>query len=554
MAKASVANSLSVSSRPRSGGTGTTPAKREADRQLNQEREVLFAVFESIETIARNQFTTMKTRKARIAKAANRWMSSVLLGAIVCLGLPAQLPAASSPKLNVQTSPVNPALRERTSFAPMIQGVSPSVVNIYTTKTVRQTPMVSPLFDDPFFRQFFGAPFENIPRERREQALGSGVIISEDGYLLTNNHVVENADEIKVAFADGKTVYDAKIIGTDPQTDIAVIKIEGNKLPAMVIGDSDTLEVGDTVLAIGNPFGVGQTVTAGIVSAKGRAGMGIVDYEDFIQTDAPINPGNSGGALVDVEGRLVGVNTAIFSRSGGNNGIGFAVPVNLARFVMERLVTDGKVTRGHLGVMIQPVTPELAKAFDLKDASGALVGQVTEGSPAEKAGLKEGDVVVEFNGRKVADSRQLRLMVAQTSPGTDAKLEIIRDGKTTSVTVKLGELPKEGLARAGSGPPRGSSGELLDGLIVDDLNARTRRQFNIPDSVDGALVTQVDPNSPSAAVGLRPGDVIIEINRRRVANADEAVRLSQRIEADTVLLRVWSQGGSRYVVVKARPR
>jgi serine protease Do len=471
----------------------------------------------------------------------------------LCLSQPVLSPAASLPKLNVQTAPVNAALRERTSFAPMLQRVSPSVVNIYTTKTIKQTPMVSPLFDDPFFRQFFGAPYENIPRERREQALGSGVIVSEDGYLLTNNHVVENADEIKVALADDKTVYDAKVIGTDPQTDIAVIKIDGKKLPAIAIADSDTLEVGDTVLAIGNPFGVGQTVTMGIVSAKGRAGMGIVDYEDFIQTDAPINPGNSGGALVDVEGRLVGINTAIFSRSGGNNGIGFAVPVNLARFVMERLITDGKVTRGYLGVMIQPVTQDLAKAFDLKDASGALVGQVTEGSPAEKGGLKEGDVVTEFNGKKVTDSRQFRLMVAQTPPNTEVKLEVIRDGKTRNVTVKLGELPKEGLARAG-GMQRGSSGDVLDGVTVDEITAQTRRQFNLPGNLNGALVTQVDPTSPAAAAGLRPGDVIVEINRRPVTNADDAVRLSERIEGDSVLLRVWSQGGSRYVVVKARSR
>lgn len=479
-------------------------------------------------------------------------MSGILPGTLLALSLSTLSPASSLPKLNIQTAPVNPALRERTSFAPMIKRVSPSVVNIYTTKTVRQTPMMSPMFDDPFFRQFFGAPFENVPRERREQALGSGVIISEDGYLLTNNHVVENADEIKVALADDKTVYDAKVVGTDPQTDIAVIKIEGKKLPSIVIGDSDTLEVGDTVLAIGNPFGVGQTVTTGIVSAKGRAGMGIVDYEDFVQTDAPINPGNSGGALVDVEGRLVGINTAIFSRSGGNNGIGFAVPINLARFVMERLVTDGKVTRGYLGVIIQPVTADLAKAFDLKDASGALVGQVTEGSPAEKAGLKEGDVVTQFNGKKVTDSRHLRLMVSQTPPDTEAKLEIIRDGKTKNVTVKLGELPKEGLARAGSGLQRGSGGDVLDGVTVDDLDARARRQFNIPNNVDGALVTNVEQDSRAAVAGLRTGDVIMEINRRPVSNADDAIRLSRRVDGDTVLLRVWSQGGSRYVVVKAR--
>lgn len=491
---------------------------------------------------------TMKTN-SRFSLTVATWVC-----AAVSVAVALRSEAAELPKLNVQTSPVNPVLRERTSFAPMIKRVSPSVVNIYTTKTIRQTPMVSPLFDDPFFRQFFGVPFENVPRERREQALGSGVIISEDGYLLTNNHVVENADEIKVALADDKTVYDAKVVGTDPQTDIAVIKIAGKKLPAMVIGDSDTLEVGDTVLAIGNPFGVGQTVTMGIVSAKGRAGMGIVDYEDFIQTDAPINPGNSGGALVDVEGRLVGINTAIFSRSGGNNGVGFAVPINLARFVMERLVAEGKVTRGYLGVIIQPVTADLAKAFNLKETSGALVGQVTEGSPADKAGLKEGDVITRFNDKTVTDSRHLRLMVAQTPPGTEVELEVIRDGKTRNLTVKLGELPKEGLARAGGGLQRGSSGDVLDGVTVDDLDGRTRRQFNIPNSVEGALVVNVDPDSPAAAAGLRPGDVIVEINRRPVANADDAIQMSRRIDGDTVLLRVWSQGGSRYLVVKARSR
>src|SRR2546425_736164 len=241
---------------------------------------------------------------------------------------------------------------------------------------------MSPLFDDPFFRQFFGpSGHENVPRERREQALGSGVIISEDGYILTNNHVVDGADEIKVVLADDKKEFDAKVIGTDPQTDIAVIKVEGKNLHAITITDSDKLEVGDVVLAIGNPFGVGQTVTAGIVSAKGRGGMGIVDYEDFIQTDASINPGNSGGALVDAEGRLIGINTAILSRSGGNQGIGFAVPINLARYVMERIVANGKVIRGYLGATIQPQTPDQAKDIKLPEKTGALVDVVTHGSP-----------------------------------------------------------------------------------------------------------------------------------------------------------------------------
>src|SRR5882724_1863047 len=311
--------------------------------------------------------------------------------------------AATLPRLNVQNSALNRDKPQPASFAPIVKKVSPSVVNIYTTKTVRENPAMSPLLDDPFFRQYFGVPLENAPRERREQALGSGVIISEDGYILTNNHVVDGADEIKAALADDKTVYDAKVIATDPQTDIAVIKVDAKKLPAIAITDSDLLEVGDTVLAIGNPFGVGQTVTTGIVSAKGRGGMGIVDYEDFIQTDASINPGNSGGALVDIEGRLVGINQSIISRSGGNQGIGFAVPINLARYVMERLITDGKVSRGYLGVIIQPLTPELAKEFKLPENTGALVGEVAPKSPAAEAGLKEGDVIIDFNGKKVTD-------------------------------------------------------------------------------------------------------------------------------------------------------
>ncbi|NDA68730.1 MAG: Do family serine endopeptidase, partial [Verrucomicrobia bacterium] len=344
-----------------------------------------------------------------------------------------QLFAASAPKLKSDPAPLSHEARPGLTFSPVIKKVSPSVVNIYTTKTVKENFRRSPFSEDPFFRDFFGMPFgeRQIPREHRERALGSGVIVSEDGYILTNNHVVEGADEIKVALADDKTTYSAKVIGTDPQTDVAVIKVEGKNLPAITVTDSDLVSVGDVVLAIGNPFGLGQTVTMGIVSAKGRA-QGIVDYEDFIQTDAAINPGNSGGALVDASGRLIGINTAILSRSGGNQGIGFAVPINLVRYVMDRLVTDGKVTRGYLGVMIQPVTPELAREFKLADNSGALVGEVTSDSPADKAGLKEGDVVTEFNGKKVTDSRQLRLMVSQTAPGTKAPLRLIRDGKVES--------------------------------------------------------------------------------------------------------------------------
>jgi serine protease Do len=339
----------------------------------------------------------------------------------------------------------------------------------------------------------------------------------------------------------------------------------------ITLADSDRLEVGDTVLAIGNPFGVGQTVTSGIVSGLSRGGFGITGYEDFVQTDAAINPGNSGGALVDSLGRLIGINTAILSRTGGNQGIGFAVPINMARYVMDRLVTEGKVARGFLGINIQPLTPDLAQAFNLPDeSSGVLVSGVSPNSAAAKGGLREGDVIVEINGKKVTEPRVLQLTVAQTAPGTRVPVRVLRGeeaGKTEerTINVTLGELPASAVAGArrgfGFGNPDedqpGAPADLLDGVEVADLDARTRRQFNIPANVRGALIINVDPNSASAEAGLRPGEVIVEINREPVNTADEAVEMSERIEGDRVLLRIWSrmggggQGGTRYVTVRS---
>jgi serine protease Do len=309
-------------------------------------------------------------------------------------------------------------------------------VNIYTSKTLRFDPAVR-----EYLRQMLGA--DSVPRERRQQALGSGIIVSSDGYILTNNHVVAGADEVKVALSDEKTVYDAKIIGTDPQTDVAVVKVTAENLLAITFADSGKIEVGDVTIAVGDPFGVGQTVTMGIVSAKDRGGMGITSYEEFIQTDASINPGNSGGALVDAIGRLVGMNTAILSGTGGNQGIGFAVPTNLARYVMERIVVDGKVTRGYLGVKITPLTSEIAKQSNLPQQNGALIAEVTPGSPGERAGLKPGDIVTEFDGKPMADSRHLQLMVARKPPGSQVSMKIVRDGKEQTLTVQLGELPPQ---------------------------------------------------------------------------------------------------------------
>jgi serine protease Do len=315
------------------------------------------------------------------------------------------------------------------------------------------------------------------------------------------------------------------------------------------MADSEKVEVGDVVLAVGNPFGIGQTVTTGIVSATGRAGAVGLDYEDFIQTDAAINPGNSGGALVDAEGRLIGINTAILSRSGGNQGIGFAIPTNLARDVMESLIKDGRVTRGYLGIMIQDLTPSLAKEFKIKDNKGALVGDVTPRSPAEKAGLKSGDLILEFNGKKVTDSRHLKLEVARIQPGESVPVKLLRDGSTKTVEVTVKEVPgTEELAKNGNQGNAEDNG-TLNGVAVSDLTPGLRQQFGLPANVRGVVITEVDPNSASAEAGLQPGDVLQEINRHPVRTADEAVKLTENTSEKTSLLRVWRNGGSRYVVI-----
>lgn len=472
------------------------------------------------------------------------------------------------PRLTVEDRALDRDVKSRTSIAPVVKRVSPSVVNIYSSMTIKERRTMNPFFSDPFFRDFFGDDSEGrrAPREHKAQSLGSGVIVSQDGYILTANHVVEGADTVKVALSAGdkEKEYDAKIIGTDPPTDIAVLRIEAKgNLPAAVLGDSDKLEVGDLVIALGNPFSVGQTVTMGIVSALGRGGFGISGYEDFIQTDAAINPGNSGGALVDAEGRLVGINTAIMSRSGGFQGVGFAVPINMARFVMERLIRDGKVARGYLGINIQPLTADLAKEFGLPDeSSGVLVGGVSTGSAAEKAGLKEGDVILEFNGKKVPTPRNLQLLVAEAGPKTKATLKILRSeggGKPIQkqLSATLDELPRELSAgrRSIQSEPGESKLDALDGVEVGDLDNRARRQFEVPQSVQGALVTRVDPNSNAAAAGLRPGDVIVQINRQPVRSAEDAVNLSEKAKSERLLLLVWSRGaaggpgGTRYIVV-----
>lgn len=494
--------------------------------------------------------TDLLKRSSRRAFPAPAAACAVFLLAPWCLAENHPLP-----QLKTDAKPLAHTSGSLPSLAPMVKRASQSVVNIYTAKTVREDSRIP--MDDLLLRHFFGLQggYQSIPRERREQSLGSGVIVSQDGYILTNNHVVESADEIRVALSDDRKIYNARIVGTDPQTDVAVIKVDANDLPAITVADSDQVQTGDMVLAIGNPFGVGQAVTLGIVSAKGRGGMGIVDYEDFIQTDASINPGNSGGALVDIEGRLIGINSAILSRSGGNLGIGFAIPINLARSVMQRLVIDGKVSRGYLGATFQPLTAELALAFKVPDQAGALVASVAPRSPAEQAGVREGDIVIEFNGRRISDHRQLRLLGAETAPGVEVSLKVLRHGEEHQLHLTLGRSPRDLTPRSRPHVPSDDdrrhprAAGPLDSLIIEDIDGRTRRQFNFPPSLRGVAVVEVDPVSPAAIAGLRAGDVILEIDREPVDNVDDAIKLSRSIQNNRALLRVWSNGTFQYVMV-----
>lgn len=469
------------------------------------------------------------------------------------------------PKFKIDPAPLQRSTAAN-SYAPIIKKAAPSVVSVFSSRTV-EMDMRNPFMDE-LRRLFPGAPYEEEdpsepqnprrnnrrPRSHQEMGLGSGVIVTEDGYIITNNHVIEGADDVKVETANG-TRYTARVIGADPATDTAVIKIDANKLPAITIGTSEGLEVGDVVLAIGNPFGIGQTVTMGIISATGRTELNIVDYEDFIQTDAAINLGNSGGALIDAQGRLIGVNTAILSRTGGNVGVGFAVPINMVRNVVEGLTQQGRVSRGFLGIAPQRVTPELARQFNLPEGTtGALVGGFPLEGPsvARDAGVKPGDVIIEFNGKKITDDRHLRLVVSQTPPNTESTLKVLRDGKEKTIKLKLAELPTRTMASRDGESPNAApkTDEALEGVTVDDIDVRTRSQFRIPRTVEGAIVTDVDPDSKSYEAGLRPGDVIMEINHKPVRDAKEAVTLSENVKGPDTLLRIYSRGNTRFLTVE----
>ncbi len=421
-----------------------------------------------------------------------------------------------------------------------------SVVNISTTTTVttEENPF-GDYFNDPFFRHFFGDQFDHPGQKRKfkSSALGSGVIVSENGYILTNNHVVKGADEIKVILYD-KREFKGKIVGTDPRTDLAVIKIDAKGLPVVRIGDSGKLKTGDIVLAIGNPFGLNQTITMGIVSAVGRSNIGLADFEDFIQTDAAINPGNSGGALVNTNGELVGINTAIFSTSGGYMGIGFAIPTDMAKSVMESIIKHGRVIRGWLGVSIQNLTPELSKSLGIKQEYGALVADVVKDSPADKAGLKRGDLIVELDGKKIEDSTSLRNMVSATEPGKTVNLKVIRAGKEESVTVTLGEFKERKVVK------KVEYDNALKGLTVEELTASLRDQLGLPENMNGVVITKISNDSPALGV-LQPRDVILEVNRQEIKGVNDYEQTVSKIGAkDGVLLLIYRDGSTVYVTIK----
>ncbi len=433
------------------------------------------------------------------------------------------------------------------AMAEVVAVVRPAVVNISTTRTIKTPGLSHPYFDDPFFKRFFGDDFNNMRKKREHKTanLGSGVIVDKNGFILTNNHVIKGADEIIIKLSDRRE-FRGKVVGTDPKTDIAVIKIDAERLPVVRWGDSDKLRVGETVIAVGNPFGLNQTVTSGIVSATGRANVGIADYEDFIQTDAAINPGNSGGALVNIRGEIIGINTAIFSTSGGYQGIGFAIPSNMARSVMENLVKKGKVIRGWLGITVQQLTPELSKQFNLKDEKGVLVADVAEQSPAYKAGIKRGDVIVEFEGREINDPATIRNIAANLPPGKEATVKLITNGSLKMAKVFIAELPSE---------RQKMTAEYVNPLRtvhVQNISNDLRRSLKIPKNTNGVIITRIEQGSPADDL-LKKNDIIMEINKKKISNLKQYNALISGIRSSQMItLLVFRNGASIYLTLPAK--
>ncbi len=439
--------------------------------------------------------------------------------------------------------PVNNQLQ---SYADVAERAMPSVVNISADKMVEQN-FQHPLTRDPFFRRFFEMPDDenHQPGERMNRSLGSGVLISPDGYIITNNHVVEGAEKIRVVFHEDRE-YSAEIIGTDPHTDIALIKIDAEDLDSILIANSDLLRVGDQVMAIGNPFGVGQTVTMGIVSALGRS-IGLIDYEDLIQTDASINPGNSGGALVNMQGELVGMNAAILSRSGGSQGVGFAIPAAMIDRIVRSLKADGEVHRAYLGVLPQAITQAMADYYQMDRPRGVLVAQVNEDTPAEKAGLNEGDIILSVDGKEIKNPSTLRNVISLSEVGHKTKLKILRKGKEKNLTVKLEKFPEPDQTAANDSNDESEEDETLDGVSVTVITDRLRAMMNLPDDMEGLVVTGLQAASNAARAGLAEGDVILEIGDRTTGTLKEFQQALGRDKDRPIWMRVFKRAQQRNI-------
>ena len=457
-----------------------------------------------------------------------------------------------------QTPPVREGAHA--GYAPIVDKVAPSVVSITSTKKAKQMGLPSGRFLDPRTgrlldpRMFPG--FGGGQMQPDQKGSGSGVVLTENGYIVTNHHVIEGADQVQVALEGDEALYDAEVVGTDPSTDLAVLKIDKNGLTAAKIGASSGMKPGDFVLAVGNPFNLPNTVTQGIISATGRTTLGITGrggYEDFIQTDASINPGNSGGALIDNRGRVIGINTAIHSSSGGNQGIGFAIPSDLAVDVVQQLIDHGEVKRGFLGIQMADMTPELGKGMNF-DGDGVLIQDVVSGSPAAEAGLRAGDVIIKYGDTTVEDMLRFRLMVGSTRPGEEMTIVVDRKGKEKVLKVTIGSPGGDRVAmRSGSGWGSQESGELLDGLQVSRLDEQTRERLGIPEDITGLIVEGVEKGSPADRAGLQKGEIISEIDREPVTDLKTAIELKRRSLKggdDVLLLRVLSRGGSRFIPVQ----
>lgn len=487
------------------------------------------------------------SRNARRAKVGG--ISLLLLASMTAC----KARGGSNPALNF--APV-PDVAPQNSYADVVSKAAPAVITIRADRRVRN-PQQFPFLDDPFFRGLFGNRGQQPPQERLQQALGSGVVVSADGYILTNHHVVDGAENIKIDMNDGRT-FEAKLIGSDPPSDLALLKINASGLTFMTPGDSDKVRVGDVALAIGNPLGIGQTVTMGIISAKGRstAGPGAGSFEDFLQTDAPINHGNSGGALINTIGELVGINSQIVpGESGGNIGIGFAIPSNMAKSVMDQLVKNGKVRRGQLGVSVTRVTSDLAASLGMSEARGVIVNSVQSGSAAERAGLRQGDIITAINDSPVSDTNAFRNRVASSGPGSEVTLTVLRDEKEQKIRATLGEFTEqtareENQSEGGPNPRSGGGGKL--GISVEPLTPDIAQELQLKPGTTGVVVNSVDPAGPAVEAGIQRGDVIQEVNRQPVKSAEDLRAAIEKNGAKPSLLLLNRRGQTVFLAVRPR--